>query len=369
MQLEFHQLDRRWEHLRVRHPARQRRLLASLAESGQQTPIVVVAAESQADRYVVIDGYKRIAALEQLGRDTVEAVVWPMSEAAAVLLDRSLRLSEHETALEVGWLLAEMEQRFGYGLEDLARRFDRSLSWVSRRLALVELLPETIQQQVREGQIAAQVAMKYLVPVARQSLEDCQRMAAIFAEHHCYTREAGQLYAAWRQGSAAIRKRILDDPRLFFKTQRQDKVPAGPEVTPAAELIRDLEMVSAIVNRAHRRLASAAAMDLDEQQRAAARQQIGRIEKQLQRMEQKLLLEETHVEPSATHDDSGVAPAGSSQARDRAGNGDFPRGGAPSSALQLHGSAGAAASGESRTVPATDPGAVRQVPGESRESP
>ena len=65
MQLEFHQLDRRWEHLRVRHPARQRRMLASLAEVGQQTPIVVVAAEGQADRYVVIDGYKRIAALEQ----------------------------------------------------------------------------------------------------------------------------------------------------------------------------------------------------------------------------------------------------------------------------------------------------------------
>ena len=80
MQLEFHQLDRRWEHLRVRHPARQRRLLASLAEAGQQTPIVVVAVEGQADRYVVIDGYKRIVALEQLGRDTVEAVVWPMSE-------------------------------------------------------------------------------------------------------------------------------------------------------------------------------------------------------------------------------------------------------------------------------------------------
>jgi ParB family chromosome partitioning protein len=127
MQLEFHQLDRRWEHLRVRHPARQRRLLASLAEAGQQTPIVVVAVEDQADRYVVIDGYKRISALEQLGRDTVEAVVWPLSEAAAVLLDRSLRLSEHETALEVGWLLAELEQRFGYGLDELARRFDRSI--------------------------------------------------------------------------------------------------------------------------------------------------------------------------------------------------------------------------------------------------
>ena len=366
MQLEFHQLERRWEHLRVRHPARQRRLLASLAESGQQVPIVVVAAEGQADRYVVIDGYKRIAALERLGRDTVEAVVWPMSEAAAVLLDRSLRLSEHETALEVGWLLQELEQRFGYSLEELARRFDRSVSWVSRRLALVELLPEAIQQQVREGKIAAQVAMKFLVPVGRQSLEDCQRMAAILAEHHCDTREAGQLYGAWRRASAAIRKRILDDPALFFKTQRQEKAPPGP----AAELIRDLEMVTTIVNRAQRRLAGGAAAELDPQQCEAARQQIERIGKQLQRIDEKLLPEQTpHVESSPTHHDSGARQAGSGETRDRAGAGDFPCGRTQSPALELHHGAGAAASGESRTVPAPDPGAFRHLPGEPRASP
>src|SRR5438270_540614 len=240
MQLEFHQLDRRWEHLRVRHPARQRRLLASLADSGQQTPIVVVAVEGQADRYVVIDGYKRIAALEQLGRDTVEAVVWPMSEAAAVLLDRSLRLSEHETALEVGWLLSELERRFGYSLDELARRFDRSPSWVSRRLALVELLPEAIQQQVREGKLAAQVAMKYLVPVARVSADDCTCMAAAFVAHHCNTRQAGQLYTAWRQGTRVVRERILAEPELFLKMQRQ--VPAA---RPAAvdQVEPDLDIV------------------------------------------------------------------------------------------------------------------------------
>ena len=366
MQLEFHQLDRRWEHLRVRHAGRQRRLLASLAESGQQVPIVVVAAEDQADRYTVIDGYKRIAALEQLGRDTVEAVVWPMSEAAAVLLDRSLRLSQQETALEVGWLLAEMEQRFGYSVEELARRFDRSVTWVSRRLALVELLPEGIQQQVREGQIAAQVAMKFLVPVARQSLEDCQRIAAIFAEHHCDSREAGQLYAAWRRGSAAIRQRILGDPALFFKAQRQARIPAGP----AAELIRDLEMVTAMVNRAHRRLAGAAAVELDPQQRAAARQQVERIAKQLQRIGEKLVPEHArHVEPSTTDHDSGAAQPGSSETGDRAGAGDLPCGGAPSLTFELHRHAGVAAAGESRTLPATDPGAFRPVPGESRASP
>ena len=368
MQVEFHQLDRHWEHLRVRHPARQRRLLASLAESGQQTPIVVVAAEGQADRYVVIDGYKRIVALEQLGRDTLEAVVWPMSEAAAVLLDRSLRLSEQETALEVGWLLTELEQRFGYGLDELARRFDRSVSWVSRRLALVEVLPEAIQQQVREGKILAQVALKFLVPVARQSLEDCQRMAAIFAQHHCDTREAGQLYAAWRQGSAAIRKRILDDPELFFKTQRQAK-----EKTPAAssaELLRDLEMVAAIVNRAQRRLAGAAAAELNRRQCEAAQQQIEHIQKQLRRIDDKILPEqEPHVESSATHHDSGTAHQGSEQTRDRASAGDLARRGTQSPPLELHRGAGVAAPRESRTLPAADPGAFRQVQGESRASP
>src|SRR5262249_43928757 len=263
MQLEVHQLDRRWEHLRVHHPARQRRLLASLAESGQQVPIVVVASDGQPGRYVVIDGYKRIAALEQLGRDTVEVVVWPMSEAAAVLLDRSLRLSEHETALEVGWLLAEMEQRFGYSLEELARRFDRSVSWVSRRLAVVELLREGVQEQAGAGKTRGQVAMKFLAPAARKSLEACQRMATIFAEHRCDPRQAGLLYAAWRSASATIRQRILDDPALFFRTQRQEST---PPVKPAAEVIRDLEMASAILERVHRRAGGAGGRGLNEQQ-------------------------------------------------------------------------------------------------------
>ncbi len=182
MQLEFHQLERRWEHLRVRQPQRQRRLMGSLAESGQQTPIVVVLCE----------------------------------------------------------------QSFGYSLEELARRWDRSVSWVSRRLALVELLPETIQQQVREGKLGAQLAMKYLVPMARINLEDCARMALAFVQQHCNTRQAGQLYAAWREGARVVRERILAEPELFLKTQRQPTARSPA----AAGVERDLE--TAVANaRSH----------------------------------------------------------------------------------------------------------------------
>jgi len=96
-----------------------------------------------------------------------------MRVAAVVLLDRSLPTSEHQTALE-GGLLAELGQRFGYRLRQLARPFDHSVSWISARLALVE-----------------------------------------------DTREAGPLCTAWRLGSPAIHKRILDDHELSFKTQRR----------------------------------------------------------------------------------------------------------------------------------------------------
>jgi ParB family chromosome partitioning protein len=367
MQLEFHQLDRRWEHLRVRHPARQRRLLASLAESGQQTPIIVVAAEGQADRYLVIDGYKRIAALQQLGRDTVQAVVWPLSESGALLLERSLRMSEHETALEQGWLLAELEQRFGYGLDELARRLDRSVSWVSRRLGLVEVLPGAVQQQVREGKISAHVAMKYLVPVVRVSVEDCERMAAAFAQHHCNTRQAGQLYAAWRGGSPMIRQRLLEEPELFFKTQRQPEPKTNR--TPGAELLRDLEMAAAIMNRATRRLAGATA-EMNRSELENARRQIVRMQNQLKGMDARIQQEQPlHVEPSTTHHDSGTEHAESEQTRDCADLGDLPSECAQSSALELLRGAADRAGRESRTLPRPDPGAGEHLQGESRASP
>jgi ParB family transcriptional regulator, chromosome partitioning protein len=367
MRLEFHQLDRRWEHLRVREPHRQRRLIASLADSGQQTPIVVVLAEGNSGRYVVIDGHKRIAALEQLGRNTVEATVWAMSEAEALLLDRSLRFSPQECALEQGWLLSQMEHRFGYSLEELARRFDRSVSWVSRRLGLVELLPEAIQQQVREGKIAAQVAMKYLVPVARVSLDHCERMAAAFVRHGCDTRQAGQLYAAWREGSRVVRERILAEPELFLKTQRQSPAQAA---TQAAGLQRDLEMADAILHRARRRLAQALP-EMDSEQQQQAQRKIESARRELDRIAERIGKEQEtqHAEPGAANHDSGAECEESVDTRDRTRNEAVASDGAQSAALELYPYAGDPPAGESRTIPATDPRTFDRLQGEPRASP
>ena len=75
MELEFHQLELRYERLRVNRPELERRLLSSMAEVGQQVPIVVVK-DAASGRFVVIDGYKRVRSLRKLARDTVDASCW-----------------------------------------------------------------------------------------------------------------------------------------------------------------------------------------------------------------------------------------------------------------------------------------------------
>ena len=366
MQLEFHQLDQCWEHLRVRPAAQQRQLLASLAEAGQQTPIVVVSVPEEDGRYVVIDGHKRIAALRQLGRDTVDATVWRMSAVEALLLDRSMRFSRQESALEQGWLLAEMEQRFSYSLEELARRFDRSMSWVARRLALVELLPATIQQQVQAGKIAAQLAMKHLVPMARVNAEDCERMAAIWVKHHCDTRQAAQLYKAWREGSRLVRERILSEPELFLKTQRP-----AEEQPPLAgvDVERDLEMAVALLQRVSRRF-SAALPEMDAGQQQRMQQHMERARRELNRLAERLEKEQTkHAESSATERHSGDERPASEHPRDRPRVEAVAASRTPGCAFEVHAGAGDPADGESRTLPPTDPRSVEQLQGESRASP
>jgi hypothetical protein len=259
-----------------------------------------------------------------------------------------------------------MERRFGYSLEELARRFDRSVSWVSRRLALVELLPEVIQQQVREGTLGAQLAMQYLGPVARVNVEDCERMAAAFVKHRCDTRQAGQLYAAWRDGSRMVRERILAEPELFLKTQRQP-----PAARPAAAgLERDLEIAVYVLHRASRRLAEALP-EMDGPQQEQAQRQIESARRDLHQMAARIGKEQeaNHDEPGPTNRDSGVARAGSEPTRDRARVEAVAAGRTQSAAIELQRCPAHPPAGESRTVPATDPRSFGVLQGEPRASP
>lgn len=250
--IELHQLDLRYEGLR-RHSARKERaVVASLAEFGQQTPVVVLAATSE-QRVVLLDGYKRVRALKKLGRDTVHATSWQLPEAEALLLERLMRTADAESALEQGWLLRELCERFGLTTVELGKRFDKTASWICRRLQLVRELPESIQARVHKGELCAHAAMKHLVPLARANRAEAEAVAKACGARHMSTREVAAICAAWRGGTEATRELILENPELVLRAQDEARKPKE-ELAPEARLLNDFSALCGIARRASRLL-------------------------------------------------------------------------------------------------------------------
>jgi ParB/RepB/Spo0J family partition protein len=250
--LEFHQIDLRYENLRKRSPRQERQLLASLSEAGQLTPVVVVAASEE--RYVIVDGYKRVRALKRLTADMVRAMLWDVEESEALVVERLMRKSETDGPLEQGWLLRELRDRFSLSLDDLARRFDKSQSWVSRRLGLAEELPGEIQEHVRAGRICAHAAMKHLLPLARANKQAAVELAAAIAPEQPSSRQVAELYAGWVSGGKETRALILSDPWMYLRASEEAQRADDPERSPAREFIEDLSTLAGVARRACGRL-------------------------------------------------------------------------------------------------------------------
>ena len=86
--------------------------------------------------------------------EVVRATNWGLSESEALVLEHTLRSGDADSAIEQLWVVRELMQRFGLSLEELSRRFDRSVSWVSRRLGLATDLSAAVQEQVRPARSA-----------------------------------------------------------------------------------------------------------------------------------------------------------------------------------------------------------------------
>lgn len=255
MDLEIRFLDLRYEALRRRPPVRERRLLAALGDVGQQTPIVVV---RDGDRWVVVDGYKRVRALRRLGHDTVRALVWDIDEADALVLERALRCGDSDSAVEQGWLLHELSTRFALGRDELARRFDRTPSWVSRRLALVAVLPVSVQAHVRSGAIGPHAAMRHLVPLARANSAHCVQLADALAPSKPTTRAIAELCAAYVAGNATSREQLVASPQIVLRARAETRREGALDRTPLDHLLEEMRAAGGCARRAIARLSRGA---------------------------------------------------------------------------------------------------------------
>src|ERR1043166_8902633 len=132
--VELSALDLRYESYRMRSPAVEARLLASIAERGIEEALEGVDA---AGASILLNGFKRyrcasklrirVAPYASLGEDEATAIVTLLQIAN----DRSL------TILEQARFIEELRKRNAMSVADIAGRLSRSKSWVSMRLGLM----------------------------------------------------------------------------------------------------------------------------------------------------------------------------------------------------------------------------------------
>jgi len=243
VELSLESLDLQYAGLRARRPEQEKRLMASMGDGGQQSPVVVVPGE--AGRYIVIDGHKRVRALEKLKADCVRAVVWAMKGPEALVTMYQMISGTGWTAVEEGWLVWELVRKAGFSVTETGRRLERSAGWVSGRLGLVEGLPEAVLEGVRTGKMGAYVATRYLMPFARANGADGERLAEKVLENGYRSREVETLCRYYETAGKEGRRKMLEDPTRFLKAL-ESTAPVGDLGREEARCFKDLELIGHI---------------------------------------------------------------------------------------------------------------------------
>lgn len=263
IELNVAALDVRYSGLRVRDRRREAWLLASLEEHGQQDAIIVITGGD--GRWVVIDGHKRVRALKRLRRDVVKAVVFEAAPTDALVAAYRAGSGQGYNAIEDGWLIYELHRKGKWSLGKVAGAMGRTKSWASRRLGLVEGLPDGVLENVRCGELGAWSAMKHLLPLARANAEACAGLAVKIVEAAMSSRQVALVCEHYAKSGAEVRARILEDPARFLKAlEAASKGTQDPAMSEAENrALKALELVGNVALGLTRSLPQVLGYDAD----------------------------------------------------------------------------------------------------------
>lgn len=232
IEVDLHRLERRFASARVMDPQGIRRLAQSLQAYGQRRPVIAV---NSSDALVLVDGYRRVEALVQLGRDTALAELWEGSVAEGLLQVMGQRQARPFQAVEEAWLIASLVDE-GLSQEAVAKGLGKDKSWVSRRLALITDLPEAFQQAVRKGEISTWTANRILLPLARANESDAAALLDAIRKEPISTRSLSVWFEHYQKANRVQRERLVRQPHLFLKAlneeqdhKRDKRLQEGPE--------------------------------------------------------------------------------------------------------------------------------------------
>ena len=257
-ELDLHRLELRFAATRVAEPQAVQRIAASLERCGQLVPCVVVkSGDAGEGPLILIDGYRRVAALHRLGRDTVTIECWECDLTTAVVGLLTRGQDRAFAFIEQALLLREVLTDQRLSQHELARRCGHDVSWVNRRLQLLQGLPDAVLAAVCAGQLSGWAANRVLAPLARANIEHAERLLHALQRQPLSTRGLRCWFEHYQTATQASRERMVNHPSLFlqvvqdrYAAQHSAQLRDGPE----GACLADLRRIEALVARLRHRL-------------------------------------------------------------------------------------------------------------------
>jgi ParB family chromosome partitioning protein len=254
VEVDLGSLDLRYAHTRVAKPKLLDMLTTSIERYGQITPVFTIPEQSH---FVLIDGYVRVGAIKRLGRDTIIADVHEIPEQGALFHLLGESGQRQWEAVEQAWIIRDLKERFGCSLREIARGIGYDASWVTRRLSLIDGLPDEVLKSVCTVLVSTYAATRILVPLARANRDHAEKLVAHLAHSPLSTRELSELFKHYEASNKQIRERMISDPSLFIKVRKsgEDKTSAEAlQQGPEGAWVKDWEIIKSVARRLSRLL-------------------------------------------------------------------------------------------------------------------
>ncbi len=248
--VELSALDLGYESYRMKNPALEGRLLASIARRGIQEPLEGV---DRADRKILLNGFKRYRCAWKLGIRVAPYASLGEDEASGII--NLLRVSNDRslTILEQARFIDELRQVGQMSVADIAEQLSRSKAWVSMRLGLIGEMSPVVREKVFSGAFPVYPYMYTLRQFMRMNgvkKQDIEDFVVAISGEKLSVREIEQLAHGYFRGPASFRDAIREG-HIALALNWVQQVPEDPDGSNEFErvLLKDLEITQKYMQR------------------------------------------------------------------------------------------------------------------------
>jgi hypothetical protein len=249
-EVELATLDLRYESYRMKQPAQEARLLASISQRGIEEPLEGV---DRQEVRILLNGFKRYRCARKLG--IAAAPYASLGDDEVVAIMGLLRVSNNKalSILEQAGFIDELRKLHKMSVAEIAAELCRSKSWVSMRLGLIGELGAKIRQTLFAGAFPVYSYMYTLRPFMRMNgvkTSEVEAFVAAVSGKRLSVREIEQLAHGYFRGPESFREEIRGG-NIALPLERMRRVAEDPDGCNEFErvLLNDLELTQKYMQR------------------------------------------------------------------------------------------------------------------------